>query len=415
MVEHAKELLRDGGSGMRPHLNGVRPNQYAELLWLEADQLANQLRFKCGDPDGDGGVPPSQFELMMDGCWSEVYCGTPPSWVCGELLPCEGSVDYIHLLELMIQEGYFIGDMTMVHAMVDEHTQDAMANGIMSHPLMVGYVLASGLAMEVMYGEHLQGGVKHAGFIILEECHFRWECTLPVDLECELHSAESFVAKLGSVRVGFTFGCPSSTAVPPDMYLQHLSTILQEDQQASRTTGWGYSRRLAERDGAFVGGGWSVPSQSDRRWDDGGPGWGVSFRRKRRWDDGGWGVASQGPSQGGGWGGIEAHHARRHQGWGPRTAPANNPRTATSGGESVAVRDQLRRALASVCVALHCPATVQFNFLLSHLCVQLDGGSQLMEEFKCGICLDILCKPMITACLHRFCQECIILVRDSID
>ena len=39
---------------------------------------------------------------------------------------------------------------------------------------------------------------------------------------------------------------------------------------------------------------------------------------------------------------------------------------------------------------------------------EMGGGLDLMEEFKCGICHEMLCKPCLSLnCAHRFCEECI--------
>jgi hypothetical protein len=207
MLQHARSLLSDGGAQLRQHLNGVTPNQYGEGVWLEADQSANSLRWECGVPDAEGGVEPSEFEHMMDGVWGEAYGGLPPSRVGGNPIPPEPEVDYCLLLTRVIQEGFFIGDMTMVHAMVNEHTHAAMTTGVMRQPLVVGYVHAVGDALEVTYGGHLSGEAQHGGFIILERWHFRWQHHSPGEFVCEPHTAESVVEGLGRIEfhdsVGF--------------------------------------------------------------------------------------------------------------------------------------------------------------------------------------------------------------------
>jgi len=207
MLQHARSLLSDGGERLRPHLNGFTPNQYGEGVWLQADQSANSLRWECGVRDAEGGVEPSEFEHMMDGVWGEAYGGLPPSRVGGNPIPPEPEVDYCLLLTRVIQEGFFIGDMTMVHAMVNEHTHAAMTTGVMKQPLVVGYVHAVGDALEVTYGGHLSGEAQHGGFIILERWHFRWQHHSPGEFVCEPHTAESVVEGLGRIEfhdsVGF--------------------------------------------------------------------------------------------------------------------------------------------------------------------------------------------------------------------
>jgi hypothetical protein len=213
MLQHARSLLSDGGAQLRQHLNGVTPNQYGEGVWLEADQSANSLRWECGVPDAEGGVEPSEFEHMMDGVWGEAYGGLPPSRVGGNPIPPEPEVDYCLLLTRVIQEGFFIGDMTMVHAMVNEHTHAAMTTGVMKQPLVVGYVPAVGDALEVTYGGHLSGAAQHGGFIILERWHLRWQHHAPGAFVCEPHTAESVVGELGRVEFRFEVGFASPT--PP--------------------------------------------------------------------------------------------------------------------------------------------------------------------------------------------------------
>jgi hypothetical protein len=39
---------------------------------------------------------------------------------------------------------------------------------------------------------------------------------------------------------------------------------------------------------------------------------------------------------------------------------------------------------------------------------QMGGGLALMEEFKCGICWGVMCRPCLSLnCAHRFCKGCI--------
>ena len=38
----------------------------------------------------------------------------------------------------------------------------------------------------------------------------------------------------------------------------------------------------------------------------------------------------------------------------------------------------------------------------------VEGGRELMDEFKCPICMDMLRKPCLSMiCTHRFCEDCI--------
>jgi hypothetical protein len=225
MLQHARNLLSDGGERLRPHLHGVTPNQYGEEVWLEADESANSLRWECGVHDAEGGMEPSEFECMMDGVWGGIYGGCPPSRVGGNPIPPEPDVDYCLLLTRVIQEGFFIGDMTMVHAMVNEHAQAAMTTGVMRQPLVVGYVLACGRALEVTHGGHLPGEARHGGFIILEKWHFRWRHHAPGEFVCEPHTAESVAGELGEAcgfEVGFApesgnGGVSREGDVPPGM------------------------------------------------------------------------------------------------------------------------------------------------------------------------------------------------------
>jgi hypothetical protein len=93
------------------------------------------------------------------------------------------SVDFISLVNHVIEHGFFMGSMTIVQALVDKHTQWGFGEGIMSNPLTVGYVVVPDTdiswrfahSMEVTYGEHLPGKPSHAGYIILENHHFRWK------------------------------------------------------------------------------------------------------------------------------------------------------------------------------------------------------------------------------------------------
>jgi hypothetical protein len=110
------------------------------------------------------------------------------------------SVDFISLVNHVIEDGFFMGSMTILQALVDQHTVWGMAEGIMSTPLTVGYVVVYNPvlpeifshSMEVTYGEHLPGQPSHAGYIILEHNHFRWVSSFPTDNICERHTSVSF-------------------------------------------------------------------------------------------------------------------------------------------------------------------------------------------------------------------------------
>jgi hypothetical protein len=124
-------------------------------------------------------------------------------------------VDFPSLVNHVFEQGFYMGSMTILQALVDHHSQWAMRAGIMTNPLLVGYVSIhdscacdSAHTMEVTYGEDLPGEPSHAGYIILQDHHFRWVPSLDgnhVWLEAvECHTPSSFDPE--HLRVGSRWG-----------------------------------------------------------------------------------------------------------------------------------------------------------------------------------------------------------------
>ena len=194
MVFHAETVLDFGARGLERHLPFCSPNEYARRLWWSAEVAARWLRVEGSAARDD------EYTRMTADVWECEYPGMTLAQV---------DADYVLLLRRVVQRGFFMGDLTLINAMVDSHTQLAMSVEMMTAPLVIVYVLADSqpvLSLSVTYGDHLDGEAQHAGFLTLERLHYRFDASAPdittrpgADVRLEDHDVASLDRRIMSL------------------------------------------------------------------------------------------------------------------------------------------------------------------------------------------------------------------------
>jgi hypothetical protein len=125
----------------------------------------------------------------------------------------------------------------------------------------------------------------------------------------------------------------------------------------------------------------------------------------------GWGRSAdsgtmQQQQMGGGWGNRQLAEERAREGWGrPNTdhPPRRvGPNTSGNGPYSGNGKPQAPTEEAGE-TRTEEEEDEKWNTISG-----MEGGHDLMDEFKCIICHGMLCKPCLSlTCAHRFCEECI--------
>ena len=109
---------------------------------------------------------------------------------------------------------------------------------------------------------------------------------------------------------------------------------------------------------------------------------------------------------GGGWGNRQRAEERAREGWGrPNTDhTSRHTRPSTSGYRSYI---DSNKPLTSADATRNTETEEEEREKWTTLST-MGGGLDLMEEFKCGICHEMLRRPCLSLnCAHRFCEECI--------
>jgi hypothetical protein len=178
--------------------------------------------------------------------------------------------------------------------------------------------------------------------------------------------------------------------------------------------GWGHRPNPPDRNGGWApyrsrnrgrsfetaqqrqqtGGGWDDRQEAEPRT---GAGWGSTGNDN----------ATQLHRQtGGGWGNRQLAEERAREGWGrPNTDhTSRHTRPSTSGYRSYIDNN---KPLTSTDATRNTETEEEEREKWTTLST-MGGGLDLMEEFKCGICHEMLRRPCLSLnCAHRFCEECI--------